>query len=143
MAVTAYLGLGSNLGDREGSIRTALSRIDALPKTKLKAVSSLMETKADGFEGPDFINCCCSISTGLEPLQLLEAVKAIEADMGRKMTGARYDAHGHRIYASRPIDIDILLYGDLQMDDPQLQIPHPRMHERDFVMIPLNEIRNR
>lgn len=143
MAVTAYLGLGSNLGDREGSIKTALSKIGALPQTELRAVSSFIQTKADGFEGPDFINCCCSISTGLEPFQLLEAVKMIEADMGRSMAAPIYDADGRRIYSSRPIDIDILLYGNLQMDDPQLQIPHPRMHERDFVMIPLNEIRNR
>lgn len=137
-----YLGLGSNQGDRQLNLDNALQAIGSLPQTSLAKVSSVIETKAEGFDGADFLNCCCSIETGLGPMELLEALKKIESAMGREVRQARYDSEGRRIYSDRPIDIDILLYGSINMNEEKLQIPHPRMLERDFVMIPLNEIRN-
>lgn len=140
MEVVAYLGLGSNEGDREANLRTALDRISALPDTRMEAVSSLIQTPAFGFEGPDFVNCCCRIATSMDPHGLLDSLKAIEASMGRRCCAPVYDENGARIYSDRPIDIDILLYGDGMIDDERLTIPHPRMLERDFVMTPLREI---
>lgn len=138
--VVVYLGLGSNEGDREANLRTALERISALPETHLEAVSSFIQTPALGFEGPDFINCCCRIATTIDPHGLLDRLKRIEATMGRACRGPVYDDQGARIYSDRPIDIDILLYGDIEINDGRLTIPHPHMLERDFVMTPLKEI---
>lgn len=139
--VKAYLGLGSNLGDRRENLEKALRAIAAIPHTELEEVSGIMESKAFGFDGADFLNCCCRIETDLVPQKLLEILKGIEQSMGRESKVPVYDADGRRIYSDRPIDIDILLYGDMKIDEENLQIPHPRMLERDFVMIPLNEIK--
>lgn len=140
--IEVYLSLGSNMGDRKASLEKALEMIGDLPGTTLERVSDMMETEAVGFEGADFLNCCCRIATELEPLELLERLKGIEEQMGRRSRAPRYDEDGKRIYSDRPIDIDILLYGDLTVNEETLQIPHPHMLERDFVMVPLNEIRN-
>lgn len=135
-----YLSLGSNLGDRKARLDEALERVGKLPGTSLEAVSDVIETEAVGFEGGDFLNCCCRISTELTPPELLGQLKRIEGEMGRMVKAPQYDKEGIRIYSDRPIDIDILLYGEEKIDEENLQIPHPRMLERDFVMIPLRQI---
>lgn len=153
-----YLGIGSNQGDRRGNIQKALEAIDALPATLVEEVSSVIETKPEGKwkEGERkgmFLNCCCRISTGLTPGRLLEELKGIERAMGRRAPASegkacrRDSAREHtdrgyagRKYTDRPIDIDILLYGRRKIKTDSLRIPHPRMQERDFVMIPLREL---
>ena len=137
--VPVYFSLGSNLGDRQAAIEEALRRLDAAIGRPREAVSSIIETPAQGFVGADFLNCVVRYRTARRPQTLLKICKRIERAMGR--TGSpEYDAQGRRIYHDRPIDIDILLYGDERIDTPELQIPHSRMQERDFVMRPLAEI---
>ena len=148
--VDLYLSLGSNQGDRQWNIETALSLLNVELKTPYKAVSSLHETEPWGFESEDkFLNAAVHyelyLKEGYNPeaegLMILGICKDIERRMGR--TGApRFDEKGERIYSSRPIDIDILLFGDNNIDCPELTVPHKLMHKRDFVMIPLNEIMN-
>lgn len=128
------------MGDRRQSLEAALCEIGKLRDTILEEVSDVIETKAEGFDGNDFLNACCRIETGLDPHSLLRELKAIEASFGRETRPARYDENGARVYSDRPIDIDILLYGDERIDTVELTIPHPRMYERDFVMIPLRQI---
>ena len=137
---TVYLGYGSNMGDREENIRRAIDMTSALPSMRIEAVSDFIESKAAGFVGPDFVNCCARFSTSIPPETLLAELKSIERKLGRDNEGVRLDGAGNRIYHSRPIDIDILLYGDLALVTPSLQIPHPRMLEREFVMTPLKQI---
>ena len=138
-AVPVYLSLGTNQGDRRAQIDEALRRLDAAVGRPYEALSSIIETPAWGFEGPDFLNCVVRYRTAKRPHTLLRICKKIEWAMGR--TGApEYDADGRRIYHDRPIDIDILLYGDERVDTPDLKIPHPLMEQRDFVMRPLAEI---
>ena len=138
-AVPVYLSLGTNQGDRRAQIDEALRRLDAAVGRPYEALSSIIETPAWGFEGPDFLNCVVRYRTAKRPHTLLRICKKIERAMGR--TGApEYDADGRRIYHDRPIDIDILLYGDERVDTPELQIPHPLMQQRDFIMRLLNEI---
>lgn len=141
-----YLGLGSNLGDRKANIEEALRLLDGLlgPRTRQ---SSLLETPAWGFEGEDFLNAAVRYDIILPAdadlktaaYHLLENVKKIERSLGRK-GAAEYDSEGVRIYHSRTIDIDILYFGDLVMDEPLLTIPHKGIKQRDFVKIPLSEI---
>ena len=129
-----YLSLGTNLGNRPDNIREAITLI-AHRIGEVERQSSFIETKPWGFSSPnDFVNACVLVSTALAPRQLLEATQRIEQDMGRvgKSSGGTYH--------DRIIDIDILLYDDLHIDEPDLHIPHPLMKERDFVMIPLKEI---
>ena len=128
----AYLGLGSNVGDRQANIDAAIRAIDALPGTEVMKVSTIIETEPVGGppQGP-FLNGAVEIDTELTPRQLLDAVKGIERGLGRVRTVKD---------GPRTIDIDILLYGDLSVREDGLRIPHPRMHERDFVKIPLREI---
>jgi 2-amino-4-hydroxy-6-hydroxymethyldihydropteridine diphosphokinase len=129
-----YLGLGSNLGDREENIRKAISLIDERVGKVLRQ-SSLIETEPWGFESSNrFLNAVILCETTLTPRQVLKATQKIERELGRKKKTTLN-------YSDRPIDIDILLYDDLTVDEPDLKIPHPLMHERDFVMIPLNEIK--
>ena len=138
-AVPVYLSLGTNQGDRRAQIDEALRRLDAAVGRPYEALSSIIETPSWGFEGPDFLNCVVRYRTAKRPETLLRICKKIERAMGR--TGApEYDADGRRIYHDRPIDIDILLYGDEHVDTPDLKIPHPLMEQRDFVMRPLAEI---
>ena len=146
--VDLYLSLGSNQGDRALNIENALSLLNVELKKPYKAVSSFLETEPWGFESDEkFINAAVHYELELpkgynaeaEGLMILEICKDIERRMGR--TGKpQYDENGGRIYTSRPIDIDILLFGDNKIDCPELTVPHKLMYERDFVMIPLNEI---
>ena len=146
--VDLYLSLGSNQGDRAQNIENALSLLNIELKKPYKAVSSFLETEPWGFESDEkFINAAAHYELELpkgynaeaEGLMILEICKDIERRMGR--TGKpQYDKNGGRIYTSRPIDIDILLFGDNKIDCPELTVPHKLMYERDFVMIPLKEI---
>ena len=134
-----YLSLGSNLGDRRANIDEALRRLDKAVGRPYDALSSIIETPAWGFDGPAFLNCVVRYRTARRPETLLKICKRIERAMGRRGE-PEYDAEGRRIYHDRPIDIDILLYGEERVDEPDLQIPHPLMEQRDFVMRPLREI---
>lgn len=146
--VDLYLSLGSNQGDRRQNIENALSLLNIELKTPYKAVSSLIETEPWGFESQDkFINAAVHYELYLpkgynpeaEGLMILEICKDIERRLGR--TGEpEYNEAGERIYRSRPIDIDILLFGENKIDCTELTVPHKLMYERDFVMIPLKEI---
>jgi 2-amino-4-hydroxy-6-hydroxymethyldihydropteridine diphosphokinase len=134
-----FLGLGSNLGDREENIRKAISLIGERVGLVIRQ-SSLIETEPWGFESDNkFLNAVILCETTLTPRQVLRATQKIERELGklRKHSTRRTPLS---IYHDRPIDIDILLYDDLTIDEPDLKIPHPLMHERDFVMIPLKEI---
>jgi len=127
---TAYLGLGSNLGHRESNIASALKMLGQ--EARILKVSSLYETEPVGYKDqPWFLNCVCSVETNLSPQALLELAKTIEKNLGRKPTLR---------FGPRPIDIDILFYDDLILDSPDLVIPHPRLAERPFVLLPLREI---
>lgn len=129
-----YLGLGSNLGNRKAIMREAIEKINE----KVGAVvrqSSFYETAPWGYESPNkFINACIRIDSPLAPHDLLETTQKIEHELGRvhKTSLNRYE--------DRIIDIDILLYDNLEISEPDLQIPHPLMYKRDFVMRPLKEI---
>ena len=149
--VALYLGLGSNQGDRELNIEHAVSILNVELKTPCKAISSLIETQPWGFDSPQkFMNAVVLYELDLpegynpeaEGLMILEICKDIERRMGRT-GGPQYDEKGERLYADRPIDIDILLFGDNKIDCPELTVPHKLMWERDFVMIPLREINNK
>ena len=140
-----YLGLGSNLGDcrknLERAIRLIGDRVGLVTRQ-----SSFIETEPWGFESPNkFMNAVILCETTKTPREVLMLTQQIERDMGRrKMVNGQWSmVNGQRIYADRPIDIDILLYDDLTIDEPDLKIPHPLMHERDFVMIPLEEVRSK
>ena len=147
--VDLYLSLGSNQGDRALNIENALSLLNIELKTPYKAVSCLIETEPWGFESDHkFLNAAVHYQLMLpkgynpeaEGLMVLEICKDIERRLGR--TGEpEYDEKGERIYHNRPIDIDILLFGDDKIDCPELTVPHKQMYQRDFVMIPLNEIK--
>jgi len=127
---TAYLGLGSNLGDREANIKSALKMLGQ--EARILKVSSLYETDPVGYKDqPWFLNCVCAVETELAPQALLELAKTIERKLGRKPTLR---------FGPRLIDIDILFYDDLILDSPDLTIPHPRLAERAFVLVPLKEI---
>ena len=128
----AYIALGSNLGDREGNLRAALRLIGELPSVSLTRVSSFHKTKPVG--GPpqgDYLNAVAEIETALPPHELLECLQQIEASLGRTR-GVRW--------GPRTIDLDILLMNDVVVEGPTLVIPHPRMHEREFVLRPLCEL---
>ncbi|HET9804800.1 MAG TPA: 2-amino-4-hydroxy-6-hydroxymethyldihydropteridine diphosphokinase [Candidatus Acidoferrum sp.] len=128
---TVYLSLGSNLGDRVAILRTAIDSL-ASAGAIVKNVSSLYETEPKDFLAqPWFLNCVVEAQTSLAPLELLRALRGIEALLGSKKEFAK---------GPRLLDIDILLYGDESIDSPELQMPHPRMLERKFVLAPLAEI---
>lgn len=129
-----YLSLGTNLGNRKRNIREALEKIGELVGV-VERQSALYETKPWGFSSPnDFINACVLVDTMLPPRQLLGVTQRIEQEMGR--IGKSQNGEYH----DRIIDIDILIYDDLEVNEPNLVIPHPLMEERDFVMKPLKEI---
>lgn len=129
-AVSAYLGLGTNLGDRKANLRRAICLLGELG-TVVKQ-SNIMETEPWGYTDQGlFLNMAVELRTLLAPLDLLHAVKEIEKRMGRVPSVP----NGPRL-----IDIDILIYGDVTMDAPELTLPHPRMLDRDFVMAPLREL---
>ncbi len=135
-----YLGLGSNIGDRRQCIADAIRLISERVGTILRQ-SSLIETEPWGFNSENrFLNGVILCETSLTPRQVLKATQKIERALGRRQKSVAADTDVPD-YHDRPIDIDILLYDDLSVDEPDLKIPHPLMYERDFVMIPLNEIR--
>ena len=130
MGETAYLSLGSNLGDRAANLRAAVAQLDAAGR--LLAVSALYETQPlDVPDQPWFLNCVAAIETDLTPRELLQLALRVEAMMGRLRL---------RDKSARNIDIDVLLFGDRVVDEPGLKIPHPSMHQRRFVLEPLVEI---
>lgn len=131
----AYLSLGSNLGNRKRMMRDAIALLDEMVGV-VDRVSSQYETEPWGFSSPNmFLNMCVRVLTPLSPEQLLHATQLIEKRLGR--VGKTVD---DGCYHDRVIDIDILLYDDVHIDTPELVLPHPLMHEREFVMKPLNEI---
>jgi len=130
---TVYLGLGANLGKRRETIDAALARLADHPAICVCAVSALIETAPVGGPAgqPNYLNGAAAIETNLDPAALLAELKRIEHDLGRR-DGPRW--------GPRPIDLDILLYGDLALASPDLTIPHPRLRERRFVLAPLAQI---
>jgi 2-amino-4-hydroxy-6-hydroxymethyldihydropteridine diphosphokinase len=128
-----YLGLGSNVGDRESQLARAIEGLRA-HSVAVEAVSSLYETEPVGeiLDQPDFLNAAVRVSTALGPEELLELCKAIEAEQGRVLGGPR---HGPRL-----IDIDLLLLGDLQLSTERITLPHPEVTSRRFVLAPLLEL---
>jgi 2-amino-4-hydroxy-6-hydroxymethyldihydropteridine diphosphokinase len=127
----AFIGLGANLGDTRAALRAAFAAIAALPRTRLKTRSSLYRTAPVDAGGPDYLNAVASIDTGLGAHELLAHLHAIEARHGRKRP---------HVNAPRTLDLDLLLYGDAQIDTPELTLPHPRLHTRAFVLAPLAEL---
>ncbi len=129
---TAYVGLGANLGDRGATIEAALRLLGALPGTTVAAVSTLRETDPVGnVDQPRFLNGVAALETELEPRALLDALLRIEAELGR----VRRERWG-----PRTIDLDLLVYGAEEIDEPGLTVPHPRLHERRFALEPLAEL---
>ena len=129
----AYIGLGSNLGDRRGTIRRALELLGADDDIEVTAVSSLVETDPVGYEDqPRFVNGVAVLRTELAARDLLERMFAVERELGRTRAGPRF--------GPRTIDLDLLLYGQESIDEPGLRIPHPRLAERRFVLEPLAEL---
>ena len=133
-----YLALGSNIGARKANIMSALSFLNGI-LGRYEALSDLVTTEACGFDGPPFLNCVVRYSSRKRPESILTICKDIERRMGRT-DQPQFAPDGTRIYHNRIVDIDILLYDDITVDEPHLKIPHPLMHQRDFVMIPLREI---
>jgi 2-amino-4-hydroxy-6-hydroxymethyldihydropteridine diphosphokinase len=132
MTVIAYIGVGSNQDDRRAHCAAAMALISAAPRTRLLSRSSWYLTEPWGCrEQDDFINLVLKIETGLTPLELLGVLKAAEAKLKRRKTIP---------FGPRSIDLDILLYGDLIMQSPELTIPHARLCERGFVLVPLHEL---
>jgi 2-amino-4-hydroxy-6-hydroxymethyldihydropteridine diphosphokinase len=128
-----YIGLGSNLGDREATIRRALELLAADGAIEVEAVSSLRETEPVGYvDQPRFLNGAAALRTELAPRAVLERLQQVEAALGRDRTGRRF--------GPRTIDLDLLLYDGEQVDEPGLEIPHPRLVERRFVLEPLAEL---
>ena len=137
-----YLGLGTNLGDRQANIEQAIRLIGERVGMVVRQ-SSLIETEPWGFESPNkFLNAVILCETERTPRQVLRLTQKIERDMGRIKKTSLNSKLSSLNYSDRTIDIDILLYDDITVDEPDLKIPHPLMHERDFVMKPLNEIRS-
>ena len=129
----AYIGLGSNLGDRERTIRRSLELLSQEPAVDVVGVSSLRETDpVDYVEQPRFLNGACAIETGFRPTELLERMQSIENTLGR--------TRGDQQFGPRIIDLDLLLYGNKVIDSPALTLPHPRLVVRRFVLEPLFEL---
>jgi len=128
----AYVGIGANLGDPAAQVRGAIAAIGALPDTALVAASSLYRTAPIGYtDQPDFVNAVAAVDTQLSAHDLMHALQRIEHGAGRERSFRN---------APRTLDLDLLLYGEAAIDEPSLTVPHPRMHERAFVLAPLAEI---
>jgi 2-amino-4-hydroxy-6-hydroxymethyldihydropteridine diphosphokinase len=129
----AYIGLGANLGDRRAMLRTALEQLTAEPDIEVVATSSFHDTEPVGYtDQPRFLNAVAAVETGLPPRELLERLLGVERRLGRTREGPRF--------GPRTIDLDLLLYGDEVIDEPGLEVPHPRLHERLFALEPLHEL---
>lgn len=132
----AVIALGANLGDREHTLESALREIAAMPETSLDAASGLYESaavKLDGIdlEAPRYLNQVAIVESSLTPQQLLASLRVMEAAHGRER---------HERWGDRTLDLDIIAYGTLEQDNPELTLPHPRAHERSFVLVPWFEI---
>ncbi|HNV86253.1 MAG TPA: 2-amino-4-hydroxy-6-hydroxymethyldihydropteridine diphosphokinase [Candidatus Omnitrophota bacterium] len=128
----AYVGLGSNLGDREGTIRKALARLNERDVLRVRKISAFYETKPVGYpDQPDFLNAVCEIETGYPARELLAALRETEDFFGRE----RKIEQG-----PRTLDLDLLAFGDWVVREEGLILPHPRMHERDFVLRPFLDV---
>lgn len=131
-AAEAFVGLGANLEQPVEQVTQAIQELDAIARTQLLAVSSLYRSAPVGYaDQPDFINAVAKLSTQLSPHELLDALHEIENRHGRRRSIRN---------APRTLDLDLLLYGTLALDEDGLVVPHPRMHERAFVLLPLAEI---
>jgi 2-amino-4-hydroxy-6-hydroxymethyldihydropteridine diphosphokinase len=129
----AYVAIGSNLGDREATIARALELLDDPPELRLVRVASVRETDPVGVvDQPLFLNTAARLETTLGPRELLDRLLAVERDLGRVRTAERW--------GPRTLDLDLLLYGEAVLDEPGLTVPHPRLHERRFVLEPLSEL---
>ena len=129
----AWIGLGANLGDAVRSLRAAVSLLQAHPRIHIEDESSLYRSEPWGVQDqPAFVNAVARVETDLQPLQLLDVLLDIEDQLGRQRTGPRW--------GPRTIDLDLLSYDNLLLLSPRLQIPHPRMHQRAFVLLPLLEL---
>lgn len=132
MPVTAYLGLGSNVGDRELNLLRAVAEIGKIPATRITGLSSFYETEPVGPEQDDFVNAVAQVETELTPHDLLDALQQIETRMFGRTRDVRW--------GPRRMDLDLLLYDDDVLEDETLTLPHPRLHERGFVLVPLAEL---
>ncbi|PID63515.1 MAG: 2-amino-4-hydroxy-6-hydroxymethyldihydropteridine diphosphokinase [Gammaproteobacteria bacterium] len=132
-AVTVFVGLGANLGDRLATLRRALTAIAAIPGTQHLAVSPVYETRPMGpADQPDYANAVCRFETSLQPLALLDALQAIENAAGRDRSVGRW--------RERSLDLDLLLYGDQEIQHERLTVPHAGLVERSFVRVPLADL---
>jgi len=130
----AYVGLGSNLGDREQTLRAAVAALAAQPAVDVVAVSSLIDTEPVGYrDQPRFLNGVAVLDTDLSAGALLELLLEVERSFGRRRDGVPPQG-------PRTLDLDLLLYGEGEIDEPGLRVPHPRLHERAFVLGPLAEV---
>ncbi len=128
-----FVGLGANIGDRERTIRRALAQLDKLPETELLRVSSLYDTDPIGvLEQPPFLNAVAELESGLAARELLWHLLLVERRLGRDGTRQRW--------GPRTIDLDLLLYGNDEIDEPDLIVPHPELHRRAFVLVPMAEL---
>jgi 2-amino-4-hydroxy-6-hydroxymethyldihydropteridine diphosphokinase len=131
MTVTAYVGLGANLGDAAGALDAAVAALAALPRTRLVACSPRYRTAPVDATGPDYLNAVAALDTDLSAEALLAALHEIEQGHGRERPYRN---------APRTLDLDLLLHGDTRIDSPHLAVPHPRLHERAFVLAPLADL---
>ena len=129
--VQAYIGLGANLGDAHRQVQDAIAQLQSLPETRFSAQSSLFRSAPIDADGDDYVNAVVQLETRLPAEDLLLALQAIEQDFGRQRS---------YVNAPRTLDLDLLLYGDQTIVSTTLQVPHPRMTERAFVLIPLLQI---
>ena len=130
-AAEVFIGLGANLGDLTATLKAALVELAALPQTQLLSVSSAYRSAPVEAGGPDFLNAVACLQTGLAPLDLLDALQAIELRHGRERPF---------VNAPRTLDLDVLSHGGLSLNLPRLRLPHPRLHQRAFVLRPLIEL---
>jgi 2-amino-4-hydroxy-6-hydroxymethyldihydropteridine diphosphokinase len=126
-----FVGLGANLGDARATLEAALQQLGALPATRLVAISSFYRSAPVQAQGPDFVNAVAELATALEPHELLRALQAIEHAHGRERPHPN---------APRTLDLDLLLHGQRVLQETDLTVPHPRLHERGFVLQPLLEL---
>jgi 2-amino-4-hydroxy-6-hydroxymethyldihydropteridine diphosphokinase len=127
----AYVGLGANLGQARDTLAAALVELGALPGCHLEAHSAVYRSAPIDSSGPDYLNAVAALSTSLAPIELLRALQDVERRHGRERPYRN---------APRTLDLDLLLFGDLLIDTPELVLPHPRMHQRAFVLRPLAEL---
>jgi 2-amino-4-hydroxy-6-hydroxymethyldihydropteridine diphosphokinase len=128
----AWVSIGSNMGDRLEYVKRALELMAALPNTRVESVSSVYETVPVGAAGqPRFLNAVAELSTDMEPVELMRGLLAIESDCGRVRTG---------VWGPRTLDLDLIIYDDVEMESRELRLPHPRARGRAFVLVPLAEL---